>query len=338
MNDFIVLSAEEKLIYIEQAALRSGLAQPVIEKDFWVCWILGKLFSLPEISSHLIFKGGTTLSKAYGLIQRFSEDIDVSLGRAFLGFEDDLKTLMGHSGTKRKKVLDSVQAACVDAIRDKIVPELRRAIQQEVKEGWTLEVDRNDPLSVLFHFPASLDKGFFSYITPYVKIELGARGDSWPQEIKEIHPYLFEAFPDVFFEDDPIPLTILAPERTFWEKATILHAEFHRPEGKESPGRLSRHYYDLCRLFNSPIGQKAVADLSLLEHVVQHKQVFFRSGWTHYEDALLKEIKLVPPSSRLSFIKGDYQRMREMFFSEPPDFETILKDLKRLEKQINSRE
>lgn len=336
MNEFIVLPPEEKRLYIEQAALRAGLVQPVVEKDFWVCWILGKLFSLADIRDHLIFKGGTSLSKAYGLIQRFSEDVDVSIDRRFLGFDGKDDPFTASSRTARERILGDLQTRCTQAVRDKLLPALRSAISEELSEGWELEIDPDDPLAILFHFPDAIGKALFSYITPYVKVELGARGDGWPQESKEIRSYLAEALPGSFAEE-AVPATTLAPERTFWEKATILHMEYHRPEGKELPARLSRHYYDLHMLYTSPVGQKALEDIALLERVVRHKRIFFASGWAHYDEILSSGLKLIPPPGRRESLAADYQKMREMFFSEPPQLEIVYESLGRLEKAVTER-
>ena len=335
MDDFAELPAEEKLVYIEQGSLRLGLAQTVVEKDYWVCWLLRKLFSLPNISGHLIFKGGTSLSKIFGLIQRFSEDIDVSIDREFLGFQGETDPLTIQSRTARDRCLEKLQTACIEAVRDKLMPTLNEAIGRELKDGWKLTIDKQDPLSVLFHFPSALRQGAFTYITPYVKVELGARGDHWPQERKPIRSYLSETFSEQLKEEASTALTVLAAERTFWEKATILHAEYYRPEAKSAPERLSRHYYDLHALCSSPVGERSVADLALLDRVAAHKQVFFRSSWARYEEAKPGTLRLLPPTARSAALKADYQRMRDMFFSEPPALDTILESLEMLETQIN---
>ena len=337
MNGFVNKSPEEKRIFIQQGALRSNLVETIIEKDFWVCWLLRKLFLLPGISEHLIFKGGTSLSKAYNLIKRFSEDIDISIDRALLGFTGNMDPMAAQSRTARDRRLEDLQAACINAIKNQLVPALTKAIAKDINRGGEVEIDKEDPLAVLFYFPSALQKGAFSYITPYVKLEFGARADPWPQEERTIRSYLSEQFPEQISEDDNPLIRILGVERTFWEKVTILHAEHYRPSTKALPNRLSRHYYDLHVLLTNPVGEKAARDLALLERVVKHKQVFFRSSWAHYEEAKPGTLKILPTDSQRDLLKIDYDNMREMFFTDPPRFEEILGSLKKLEDGINKR-
>lgn len=335
MDDFAGLPPEERRIFIEQAAMRTGLPQTVLEKDYWVCWLLKQLFSTPKISDYLIFKGGTSLSKSYGLIQRFSEDVDISIDRSLIGFSEDIAALALQSNTATRKKLDALQAAGIKTVKDVIAPAVREAVGGELSEVWNIEEDISDPLTLLFHFPSALERTAFSYITPYVKMEFGARADLWPQELKPVRSYLAAAFPEQIDEGAGFEIRTLSAERTFWEKVTILHAEYHRPQTKAFPARLSRHHYDLLMLFRSDLGKNAARNLALLARVVQHKQVFFKSSWANYESSKPGTLKLVPPPHQISALRSDYALMRDMFFSTPPSFEEILNNLAELEKLIN---
>jgi Nucleotidyl transferase AbiEii toxin, Type IV TA system len=137
------------------------------------------------------------------------------------------------------------------------------------------------------------------------------------------------------FKRSSFTVKVLAAERTFWEKATLLHAEHHRPAGKTIPLRLSRHYYDLSRLIESGLGERAAQDLDLLRHVVKHKQVFFRSGWAHYETARQGAPRLSPAPDRLKLLEADYDRMQEMFFGDRPTFPEILQGIGEWEGRFN---
>ena len=200
MKKFIEKTCSDQKHFIQQASLKSGVSQAVLEKDFWVCWVLTKIFSLPGISEYLLFKGGTSLSKAYDLIERFSEDVDISIDRAFLGFGGENDLLSAQSRTARDRQMERLQTQCIESVKSKIAPALKKAISEELTGEIELSVDTQDPLALLFYFPSVLNPQTFSYLTPYVKLEFGARADLWPQEEKRIHTYLSEIFPDLLMK------------------------------------------------------------------------------------------------------------------------------------------
>jgi hypothetical protein len=167
-----------------------------------------------------------------------------------------------------------------------------------------------------------------------VRIELGARSDHWPAGVYPITPYAAEEFPS-YFTEPASRIRTLEAERTFWEKATILHAEHFRPETSAAADRISRHYYDLYRMAIVPVAEKSLARMDLLDRVAEHKRVFFRSAWARYEDARPGSLRLLPPEERLATLRADYDKMREMFFGDRPPFEQILDVLRELEKKIN---
>jgi hypothetical protein len=339
MDRFVRLSSNERQRYFVQTAERMGLGPQVIEKDFWVCWTLRELFSLPDIGSMLIFKGGTSLSKAYRLIERFSEDVDVSMDRAGLGFGDEASNPEAViSGKERRRRIDRLKEACKRKIADELRPTMIRTIEAALEDAltWSLTVDEDDPdcQSLLFTYPSSLPESTGAYIRPAVKIELGARSDHWPSDQVRIAPYVAERFPAAFETTDFI-VKVLAAERTFWEKATLLHAEYHRPPDKEIPLRLSRHYYDTSQLILSGVSEKAKARPELLHRVVEHKKVFFPSAWAHYDQAISGSLRLTPHPARIRQLEDDYDKMREMFFAERPAFAEVLRILEDWETHFN---
>lgn len=255
MDKFAALPAEERKTYFQQAAERHGrITAQLMEKDFWVCWTLKRLFELSEFCSHLTFKGGTSLSKVYNAIDRFSEDIDISIERDFLGFGGEKDPEKGTSGKEQQRRIDRLKESCQSAVTDALHPQLRAAIAEKLgaNDEWELALDANDADSqtLLFQFPRSIHEGISSYFAPSVKIEIGARSDHFPVEDAKISAYVTEIIPDIVHSFD-VSVRVLQARRTFWEKATILHMLYHCPDQKPFPSRMSRHYYDLFQLANS---------------------------------------------------------------------------------------
>ncbi|MEO6391531.1 MAG: nucleotidyl transferase AbiEii/AbiGii toxin family protein [Pyrinomonadaceae bacterium] len=163
---------------------------------------------------------------------------------------------------------------------------------------------------------------------------MGARPENQPTESRSIQPYAAEEFPEMF-QSPSWNLTVLSAKRTFWEKATILHDIFHRSEGYRTADRISRHYYDLFRLVNAGVAQEALNDIALLESVVRNKQSYFYRAGAKYQEALLGQLRLVPDQARLNALERDYEKMRSMFFVDPPKFDEIISTLLELEGEIN---
>jgi len=167
--------------------------------------------------------------------------------------------------------------------------------------------------------------------------KLGARSDTEPTQEIDIHPYLAEAFPDLFPQSHFL-VRAVSPERTFWEKAMLLHEETFRPPDKKRKARMARHYYDLYRLINAGIGDKAVGDLKLFERIAAHRQVYFRYTWVDYDTLCPGHLKLVPPDEQLAVWKSDYAAMQdEMFFGKPPAFEDLMETVREFQDEFNQK-
>jgi hypothetical protein len=331
-------SASDRAAFFEDVHTRRlEIESAIAEKDFWVCWSLRRIFEVLQFRPHLIFKGGTSLSKVYRAIDRFSEDVDLSLSRRDLGFADDHDP--EHPGISKKEArrrLDALVAECQRVVADKLVPELRRDFASVLgTTGWSVELDPSDPQTVIFAYPSTRLSGVMSYVRPAIRLEMGARSDDWPATDAEITPYAAEAFPGLFTTPS-CKVRTLAAERTFWEKATLLHAECHRPSDKPSRERLSRHYYDLYRLTRLPIAEQALKQLELLKRVVAHKSFFFAQTWAHYETARPGGFRLLPEADRRDALRRDYQDMESMIFGKAPDWKDIILELEQLETKINS--
>lgn len=338
MDDFIRQPSDERRVFFEQTAARMRLSPQIIEKDFWVCWTLKELFGLPEVGSTLIFKGGTSLSKVYRMIERFSEDIDVSLDRASLGFGGDADPEAGGSAKEQARRLDKLRQACQEKIVGQLRPSFEKVIATKFGQaaGGSVALDEADPdrQTLLYAYPSGWPEKTAGYVRAAVKIEMGGRSDHWPSEQAEISSYVAQQFPAAF-KAPSFKVKVLAAERTFWEKATLLHAEHHRPADKTMPLRLSRHYYDVAQLITSGLAERAARDLELLGRVVEHKKVFFRSGWAHYETAHKGSLRLSPTSDRLKPLEADYDKMQEMFFGDRPAFTKVLRVIGEWESGFN---
>jgi len=337
MDKFVSLDAKDKRAYFEVAAANLNIMPQLVEKDFWVCWILKVLFSLPEVGEHLTFKGGTSLSKCYNVIKRFSEDIDISIERPFLSKTKTIEPDKEKSNKENQKRLKELQEVCKTKITEIIVPSLRQAIAAALpdKKEWKIELHAEDPdgQTVLFTFPHAMISSAESYVRSSVKVEFGARADHWPVETATIVPYIVNVPGERVVEG--VSVRVLAAERTFWEKATILHMIYNYPTEKNVPPRMSRHYYDISVMADSPIYKRALENISLLKTVAEHKALFFKANWAHYEEATPAGLRLLPREDQMSALKNDYRQMQQMFFEEPPTFDKIIEKLRGIEKEIN---
>lgn len=337
MSKIHLLSRNERQIFMAEAAAALGIPFSIIEKDFWVVWTLERLFSLDELKTHLTFKGGTSLSKVFGVIDRFSEDIDVSIEKDFLGFNKDNDPEKAESKKKQRAAIEALSSSCSTYVQNKMLSDLKKNIAAclGTEDGWQLFVDPKDPdgQTLQFEYPNITPRR--GYIQQSVKIEMGARSEHWPVSEHKIQSYVKEALKDKVTEA-AVYVRVLDAERTFWEKATILHQYAHLPDDKSLPPRISRHFYDFFRLLISPIKDKALLDLSLLERVAIHKSIYFASGWANYGTASKGTLKLLPIARVLDELEKDYDLMTPMFFRDQPDWRLILKTIEEFERMFNA--
>jgi hypothetical protein len=296
-----------------------------------VCWTLRRLARSEDLGGHITFKGGTSLSKAYGIIQRFSEDIDLTIRRtAPLLDKVAAPVELGIRGNERQRRTKALKAAAQAYVETIAMPALARAVEAALgaTDGWTIELDPEDAdrQTLLFNYPLTSGYGLnygaayggdagTDYIKPRIKLEFGARGDPDPHEARAIRPYVAEEFPDALPDAETLVDT-LSVERTFWEKATILHALHHN--GKLRDG-LSRHYYDLL----------------MLDQVVRNKSLMFADASASYATAVLATLRLSPSDAIRDALARDYAAMADMFMEDPPAFKELLAGLDALEKRIN---
>lgn len=319
---YLALDRSAKAEALAAAAIATGRAPQVLEKDFWVCWCLERLFTATDIPA-LVFKGGTSLSKVFAAIDRFSEDVDITVSGSDLGFNDRPDI----SNAARDKVLADLNRKLLKLARG----ELRKVL-----EGPAVEVGVDDDATIWVRYDSAGPEPGDSYFRNSVKVELGARSPITPSETHVITADLSVVFPQLVFPK--VTVQVLSPVRTFWEKATILHAEYHRATDKPTAERIARHYYDLSQLADHEIGGKALQAMPMLETVALDKARLFRSKWARYDLAKPGTLRLVPPEARSLTLSEDLSKMIEsgMFGGEPPTWPAILERLARLEAAINS--
>lgn len=326
MNKFYLNSKDDLRVLITNTARKKNISEAVVEKDYWVTYFLDYLFNENKWKEYFTFKGGTSLSKCFGIIQRFSEDIDLILDWRVLGY-DKLEPWLIRSNTKQDKFNKEINEKTERFLKEDFLTELIKDFSQE---DFEFEIDSLDPQTVLFSYPKIFDS---NYLSQTIRLEIGSLAAWTPATNISIIPIIGDAYANIFKEKTNI--RTVSVERTFWEKATILHHEANRPESSKMPHRYARHYYDMYKIANSKYKDKAIKDKELLRKVTEFKMKFYPRKWAKYEDAMDSKLRLVPDKFRFLELENDYKAMSEMIYGEYPSFEEIIKILKELETEIN---
>ena len=330
MRQIAKLNEKDRKALFHNTAAKMGMTDAIIEKDFWVCFMLDYLFHRCKWKDNIAFKGGTSLSKSFGLIERFSEDIDLILDWRVIGFKKD-EPWQERSNTKQDIFNKEANAKTEKFLKEKFLPVITTDLEKEFGYAVNCYIEKNDPQTVVFAYNRSFED---MSILPVIRLEIGALAAWTPAKEKAITPYAAEQYPHLFEQPSTDILTVL-PERTFWEKVTILHREANRSVDKSFPSRYSRHYYDLYCMYNSPVKEAAFKNLGLLERVVKFKEKFYRCPWAKYEDAKPGTMKLMPQEYNLKALEDDYKHMQNMIFGKKPSFDEIMKTIQILETEIN---
>jgi hypothetical protein len=336
LNKIARMAASERAEVFAETADRKRLPEAIIEKDFWVCWVLKQLFSIEAFAGRLLFKGGTSLSKVFHAINRFSEDIDLAVDYAALGFTADRDPRREDiSRTRRAAILEEMMIACRLYVGTEFLAALKSRCQDILGTAgdWSLQVNALDSNVIQFRYPTASSKAL-PYVAPQVVLELGTHAEFVPHDRFMIRSFVAEEFPNLIEEGEVSVIALLA-KRTFWEKATILHAEYYRPSEKPLPDRYSRHYYDVAVLSEREFVSEALADKTLLAQVVRHKETFYPAAWARYDLARHGSLRLLPTAERAGALERDYRNMGVMIFGEPPAFSTIIETLAAIEQSIN---
>jgi len=325
------LSREDKTEILEAVEVNTGLPKYVVEKDWWVVSVLDLVFQT-SIAKQTVFKGGTSLSKGWNLIPRFSEDIDLALDRSTLGFDND---------SPSKKQITQLRRDSKAFIVNEFVPEFTALLKQakldeiEIVIEETTESDQ-DPLIIQLHYPNVTE--YTEYILPRVSLEIGIRSLIEPFSIKEIRSEISKQFEGRPFADVPILIPTVDPRRTFLEKLFLLHEEFQRPPERMRVDRLSRHLYDIHQIAKTEFADQAIADKDLYAGIIAHRRVFTKVGGVDYESHFPPNLNPIPPAKLLEAWKKDYATMQEqMIHGDSPKFEELIESLKALTKTINGQ-
>ena len=337
---YLELSAEDQKDILQTAAVQLGRQESVLEKDFWVCWALETLFSIPN-AHPMAFKGGTSLSKVYDIIDRFSEDIDITLDyrhfddiyyknhpQKFTPFDE------GSSKSQIAKYSERLKGYVKSYAKEVVVPHLQSTLNKlPTKNSHSIEVDDSGE-KIWVSYPSVVEEPG-DYIKTRTLIELGGRNVIEPNELHTITPYIASITEGVEYPSSQV--VVLSPERTFWEKATLIHVECNRGELKQNAERLSRHWYDLVMLSRHQSGQDAINNRELFEDVIKHKKAFYNARYANYDDCLAGSLKLLPEDKTIGQLQSDYEKMLSsgMMRQESPSFADIVDSIRIMERSLN---
>ena len=330
MNNYFQLSKEQQRMVLTQAANKTGLPVQAVEKDLWVTVVLQIVFSLP-IANRLVFKGGTSLSKVWKVIRRFSEDIDLAIDPSIWGFEGDLT----------KKQIKRLRKASSIFVRDELCHSLQEAVSETGMEEWLQveadpdgEGDGTYPEPRVIHIRyKSLFVGDLPYLHSEVKLEIGARSLLEPTSEAMVTSVLEDILPiSTTIKQVMIP-TALA-EKTFLEKAFLLHELFSSQTLREA-NRKSRHLYDLAQMMSTDIAARAIADDELWNTIHHHRELFTSMSGVDYTPDIRKRIRLLPPDDVIDDWRKDYKDMQSsMIYGEKPTFEELMRKMAELENMF----
>lgn len=330
-TNWLTLSKERRIEILNQATELTGLPSVAIEKDWWVTLALNASFSLPY-SKNIVFKGGTSLSKGWNLIERFSEDIDLAIDRKFFGFDGDIsKTQIKNL---RKQSCEFISTTFLNDLT-KILTEWKaidecKLIAQPVKDS------DKDPQVIEIHYNSVIDTS--EYLPQRVLIEVSSRSLMEPIEERKITSILSENFPQQSFVTVPFAIPTVLPKRTFLEKIFLLHEEFSQEAEKIRIDRLSRHLYDLEKLMDNEHGIEALKNIDLYNNIVAHREKFNSLRGLDYANHIPSKISIIPPDSVLKSYERDYAEMTKfMIYGEPLKFDLLIKRLLQLQIRINGK-
>lgn len=329
MFDLVNLDKNSLNDVITNTAIRKNLSPAIIEKDLLVCAILNYLFTECPWKDNLAFKGGTSLSKAFNLIERFSEDIDLILDWRIVGYETK-EPLAERSNTKQDALNKEFDVKTEEFLKSTFIPKLKEDLKSLINRS--LDISYENETIIIGYGNDYADES----ILHVIRLEIGAKAAWTPTEAVTIRPYIAEVYPEQF-GNASVSVRTTTPERTFWEKATILHHEANRPDDLPVPPRFSRHYYDVYRMAKLGILDRALEQSDLLEQVADFKAKFYPRKWAQYDLARIGTLKLVPSEIHKEALKRDYAKMASMIYGERPDCDELMAEIAKIESKINSK-
>ncbi|MDH6355924.1 putative nucleotidyltransferase component of viral defense system [Dysgonomonas sp. PH5-45] len=330
MNKWLNIEKERRISIIEDLSRKVGLSPLAIEKDWWVTMVLKVLFSTP-FANHLSFKGGTSLSKCWNLIERFSEDVDIAIDREFLGFSGELS---------KTQISDKLRRASCSFVREIMKIEVEKQLSKlgidkslfDVKVNIT-PITTTDPEIIEVHYHSMFSE--VSYIQSRVLIEVSGRSMNEPIEEVEINTMISQAYPNTSFTEIPFSIRVVSPKRTFLEKACLLHEEFSKSSMEVRSDRMSRHIYDLEKLMDTEIAKEAMNDIELYKSVIEHRKKFIGLKGFDYSTLLPQTILFVPPAEIMPSWEGDYATMQQsMIYGESLPFNKLIERITKLNERF----
>lgn len=328
-TEFLKIPKSEKVNIFTAASAKSGIPPFAVEKDWWVVQTLATIFQT-EAMAYMVFKGGTSLSKAWKLIQRFSEDVDLAVDREFFGFNGELS----------KNQRDKLKKTAGKYIDNSFYPELKDRFKESGFDGLSIELEPVKASDLDRHiniiYPNVIPPP--GYLEPVVRLEMGSRSLKEPFTVRKINTLIDEHFPQMPFANPPIQVPTVNPERTFLEKIFLLHEEFQRPPQKRRVKRLSRHLYDILKLSKTSFADLALNDKALYKTIVNHRYTFNRMGGVNYNLHQPGHINFLPLPELMKDWENDYHEMLEsMIYEEnPPSFDQLIDEMTILNKKINT--
>lgn len=330
LKEWFQLPDETKVRLFAETSRQIGLpSSSAAEKDWWVVHTLAAIFSM-ECANAFIFKGGTSLSKSWNVIQRFSEDVDLSLDREFLGFtgelsKQDIKKL-------KRKSFQFITEFFTEELKSKFSELGFKDVMVKYRE---VENHDQDPLIIEIYYNKLTETD--TYLKPGVLVEVGSRSLKEPFTPQKISTFVSEIYTDNPFTDKPISIPVVNPERTFLEKIFLLHEEFQKPLDKIRVDRLTRHLYDIEKLGQTEYAGIALQDTELYNTIVTHRSKFTAISGIDYTKHNPENIKFIPPDIIIKKWEADYNEMKDsMIYGQPLNFEELIKRLTELQKRINT--
>jgi len=331
MTNWLTLNKEEQTNLFIQVSLQTGLPPFAIEKDAWVTLALRMLFG-SKLNPHIVFKGGTSLSKCYGLIKRFSEDIDFSIDREYLGF----------TGNLTKGEIRKLRRASHDFTKDELPKILSKSLTDygiDAKhykiEVPNVEISDQDPEILLINYDSVFDEE--TYLTSRVQIEIGARSLIEPFQVIEINSLIDSIYHSEKFTEQSFKVNAVVPAKTFIEKVILLHEEFKKPVNKIKYEKMSRHLYDIAQIIDTDYFDEAMNNVKLFKNICKHRAKFTPVkpvGTIDYGKLTFGKLKIIPPNNVFDLYRDDYKEMREsMIYGDSPDFDTLITKLKTITKR-----
>lgn len=330
MSKWLNIEKERRVTILENISNQTGLSATAIEKDWWVTMVLKALYSLP-FAEHISFKGGTSLSKCWNLIERFSEDVDVAIDREFLGFGGELS---------KTQISDKLRRASCAFSRNVLSQELKKQLVSLEIDEFLFSIIVNissitttDPEIIELHYVSDFDEDL--YIPKRVLVEVSGRSMREPREKVSINSIISNMYPTASFSDEKFEINAVSPKRTFLEKAFLLHEEFCRPKEEIRVDRMSRHLYDLDKLTETQIANEALSDYQLYHSIVEHRKKFIGLKKFDYSTLLPHSISFIPPMDVIERWREDYEKMQSsMIYGSSLSFSELIERITKLNERF----